>query len=314
MPNLKTNQTSVGYNAIVASFSLIAVLAVLLLRGDFIPSLSARSLRSAAENNGDQRATRGRSYTEFSLQLRKLEESKENLEENSAWAYSKYATIVPDPEFHMDDSSRAKLADEYGSWHFWDDAENDRPEGDYAAKYPLRDVPNEAWDDAAWQVDAVFVNHILDSGQELVSRAQEAIYSEYGYSSDLSINEKLERNKMFYWEKVSTRNPDSYPSAASMLKGGWTTTSSVEGLVRRLLHAVMTNDEFVVVVVGGPSVTGAGNHFRQSWPSQMHRVLAPVLARLGVKLVTRNLSHRHSGSVPIALGVSTMSSILSVLR
>ena len=64
----------------------------------------------------------------------------------------------------------------------------------------------------------------------------------------------------------------------------------------------MTNDEFVVAVVGAPWVTGDGNHFRQSYPMQLHRVLAPVLARLGVQLVTRNLSSRYAGSVPAGLG------------
>ena len=233
------------------------------------------------------------------------DDDDDTTENGEAWAYSKYATIVPDPEYQSKKDVQAEMEqyqEEWGSWHFWDDAENDRPAGDYCAKFPYRDVPEDEFDEDAWQVDAVFVNHILDSGAELVSRAQDAIFAEYGYGKDLSVDEKLERNKMFRWEKINMSVKDQIPPPDAMLKGGWTSQRSMDGLARRILHAIMTNDEFVVVVVGGAAGVGDGNHFRQSYAMQMHRVVAPVLARFGVKLVTRNLSHRHIGSLPVALG------------
>jgi hypothetical protein len=65
----------------------------------------------------------------------------------------------------------------------------------------------------------------------------------------------------------------------------------------------MTNDAFTVVVAGGPKAAGRGGHFHQSYAIQMHRVLRPVLARFGVKLVTRNLS---SGGGPGAAALSAL--------
>eukprot|EP00977_Amphora_coffeiformis_P003341 scaffold620_cov169-Amphora_coffeaeformis.AAC.11 len=223
--------------------------------------------------------------------------------DGNAWVYSQYATIVPDPEFQPPDQAVTEaLEEEWGAWHFWDGTEDMRPAvGDYCAAYPFRDVPAEDFDDDSWQADAVFVNHILDSGTELVQRAQDAIYAEYGFARNLPLQQKFERNKMFKWEKVDTTKHDVNPTPESLNQGGWTTSRSISNLARRLLHAVMTNDEFVVVVVGGPQATGNGNHFRQSYAMQLHRVVAPVLARMGVKLVTRNLSHRHGGSLPAAL-------------
>lgn len=105
----------------------------------------------------------------------------------------------------------------------------------------------------------------------MVQRAQDAIFAEYGYGRNLKVDELLERNKMFHWEKVDLK-AGAKPLHSSMLQGGWTTQRSADGLTRRLLHAIMTNDEFVVVVVGAPWVAGIGNHFRQSYPMQMHRV------------------------------------------
>jgi hypothetical protein len=87
----------------------------------------------------------------------------------------------------------------------------------------------------------------------------------------LKVDELLERNKMFHWEKVDMSS-GAKPTQSSMIQGGWTTQRGADGLARRLLHAIMTNDEFVVVVVGAPWVAGVGNHFRQSYPMQMHRV------------------------------------------
>lgn len=233
-----------------------------------------------------------------------LEEENDD-EDGEGWVYSKYATIVPDPEYQAPDEDTVEAwANEWGAWHFWDGTEEVRPAGDYCAPYPFRDVPAEDFDDESWQADAVFVNHVLDSGEELVRRAQDAIYVEYGHARNLPVHELFERNKMFKWEKIDTTNVDGkpvQPTPDALDQGGWTTSRSVSNLARRLLHAIMTNDEFVVVVVGGPAAAAPGNHFRQSYAMQLHRVVAPVLARLGVKLVTRNLSHRHASSLPAAM-------------
>jgi hypothetical protein len=83
-------------------------------------------------------------------------------------------------------------------------------------------------------------------------------------------------------------------------------TVGFEGLVRRLLHAIMTNGTFTVVVAGHSASAGHGNHFRQSYAMQFHRITAPVLARLGVTLVTRNLSQGGLGTVQNAMAAGDL--------
>ena len=73
---------------------------------------------------------------------------------------------------------------------------------------------------------------------------------------------------MFKRQVVDFEKGES-PSKESDGNGGWTTESSYEGLVRRLLHAMMTNDDFVVVIGGHSAAAGHGNYFHQSYA---HRV------------------------------------------
>lgn len=44
------------------------------------------------------------------------------------------------------------------------------------------------------------------------------------------------------------------------------------------------------------------NHFRQSYMMQFHKVMYPVFARLGVKLVTRNMAQGGLGTIQAGLG------------
>lgn len=60
------------------------------------------------------------------------------------------------------------------------------------------------------------------------------------------------RMKMFHWsrEDLSGDNvqvPEKYRKNGDRGNGGWTTKRSHDGLVRRLLHAMMTQDTFTVV-------------------------------------------------------------------
>ena len=48
------------------------------------------------------------------------------------------------------------------------------------------------------------------------------------------------------------------------------------------------------------------NHFRQSYVMQMHKVLAPVMARLGVKLVTHNFSQGGLGTLQNSMGAGDL--------
>lgn len=207
-----------------------------------------------------------------------------------------------------DDKKKAKLIEEYGEWHFWDGAEETRPTNDYCAAYPNRDISEMDFPSNSWQVDAVYVNHFLDDASKLVARAKEAIYAEYGHAKkDLDAGGMMERAKMFRLQMIdfASYSGNKAPPLA-LTTGGWTTTRSFDGLVRRLLHAMMTNDTFTVVMGGHSSAAGHGNHFMQSYMMQFHHIMEPIFNRLGVKLITRNIGQGGLGTIQAALGSASI--------
>lgn len=162
----------------------------------------------------------------------------------------------------VNEKTKGKLIDKWGQWHFWDGDEDIRPKEDYSARYPNRDIPGDDFPDEAWQVDAVYVNHYLNDADKLISRAMEAIYTEYGKGKPLAPEKLAERHKMFQWvmhdlAKNESPPPDFSRSGKQDI-GGWTTKRSFDGLVRRLLHAMITQDTFTVVLAGHSAAKGEG--------------------------------------------------------
>ena len=162
----------------------------------------------------------------------------------------------------LDDAKKQEMKEQWGEWHFWDGDEDMRPKEDYCGKYPHRDIPGEEFPDDAWQVDAVYVNHYLNDADKLISRAMEAIFTEYGKGKPLPPEKLAERLEMFHWQKVDmkeqTNPPPMFGRRDQRQIGGWTTKRSFDGLVRRLLHAMMTQDTFTVVLAGHSAAMGAG--------------------------------------------------------
>lgn len=151
-----------------------------------------------------------------------------------------------------------ELAKKWEKWKFWDGEEDMRPKVDYLSSYPNKDCPGDELPDDAWQADAVFVNHYLNDADKLISRAMEAIFAEYGHPREgLAPVQLAQRMQQFHWEKVDMKDADK-PPPGSGSKGGWTTKRSEQGLVRRLLHAMMTSDTFTVVMGGHSAAAGEG--------------------------------------------------------
>ena len=178
--------------------------------------------------------------------------------------YSKVAAFEPlmDPPMPDEQTSKA-IAEKWGKWMFWDGDESRRPAYDYLAKFPNNDCPAVEFPDDAWQVDAVFVNHYLNDADKLISRAMEAIYAEYGHPREgLEPEQLTQRMHQFHWEKIDMANatepPPKYAKRGDRGNGGWTTKRSERGLVRRLLHAMMTSDTFTVVMGGHSAAAGEG--------------------------------------------------------
>jgi hypothetical protein len=222
---------------------------------------------------------------------------------------SKIPPMEPDFEAGpVPEEKRKDLAEKWGSWNFWDGDEDMRPKNDYLSNYPNKDIPGDDFPQDSWQTDAVYVNHYLNDADKLIDRAMEAIFAEYGHGKPLPPEEMANRMKMFHWEKMDLAKQDGPPSPfrkrGARDIGGWTTQRSFDGLVRRLLHAMMTQDTFTVVLAGHSAAQGQGNHFRQSYMMQFHRIMKPIFARLGVKLITRNMSQGGMGTVQNGMGAA----------
>ena len=220
---------------------------------------------------------------------------------------SKIPLLEPDKEAGpVDDDKRAALSEKWGSWHFWDGEENNRPKDDFLSKYPNRDIPADDFPSNSWQTDSVYVNHYLNDADKLIDRAMESIFTEYGHGKPLRPEEMASRMKMFHWEKIDLANatepPPEFRKHGARDIGGWTTKRSSDGLVRRLLHAMLTRDTFTVVLAGHSAAQGQGNHFRQSYAMQFHRIMKPIFERLGVKLITRNMSQGGLGTLQGGMG------------
>jgi hypothetical protein len=169
--------------------------------------------------------------------------------------YSKPSNVVkPDPLLTKERSEA--LAKEWGKWEFVDNKADQRPKDDFAAAFPFRDVPRDKFPANAWQTDPEYLKDFLDQSLKLVDRSMEAILAEYGHGKkdepDKSFDDRMdEMFKFVIFEKGSR------PKVKGLIQdAGWTTASSMQGLVRRVLHSVMTGDTFTLVVGGHSAAAG----------------------------------------------------------
>lgn len=175
----------------------------------------------------------------------------------------------------MDGNDKEAMEKKWGTWTLKDDKV--RPTEDYYAEYPNRDIPRDKFPANAWQMDKDYLAKFLPEGLALVERAQKAILEEYGQPTDFS-------GTMFGIERY-----DEWQAPGDCAtRAGCTTKSSFDNLKRRLLHAVMTEDVFVVGMSGHSSAAGHGNHFQQSYTLQVQWILEAVFARLGSRHQSRN--------------------------
>jgi hypothetical protein len=160
------------------------------------------------------------------------------------------------------EDARAEMIQKWGSWT-WQD-EKDRPSIDFYKEYPNRDVPWTKFPANAWQKDTEYVSRFLQESKDLVMRAMEAILAEYGHGKeedDDSLSSFEERAVMFRTQLIPDSNFSQTESPITETggeEGGWSTPRSWEGLKRRLLHSIMTEDTFVFVMGGHSAAAGHG--------------------------------------------------------
>ena len=159
---------------------------------------------------------------------------------------------------------KSLLAQKWGSWTFTDKKKADRPETDYCGAFPNRDIPWDQFPDNAWQTDPDYLDDFLTQGKDLVLRAMEVHLAEYGFGpDDLPEESFLDRSYKSPF-RMEIREKWDDPDLRRELSGGvddysgWMTQKSFDGLVRRLLHAVVSGDSFNLVMGGHSAAAGHG--------------------------------------------------------
>jgi hypothetical protein len=138
----------------------------------------------------------------------------------------------------------------WGSWAFVDQKASIRPDqrSDYFAAYDHRDIPWSEFPSDAWQKDTEYLQEFLPAAHDLVTRAMEAILGEYGHSRfDEPERSFEERSEMFSVWYINAEGGEK-PPRKGIDVGGWSTERSMTSLRRRLLHALVTQDTWTIVM------------------------------------------------------------------
>lgn len=165
--------------------------------------------------------------------------------------------------------------------------------------------------DAMWQADPVYLGSFLDEAKQLVRRVKEGIYASYGFGLNDTMPtdtlRKLNMTRLSSFRVIVDENVRVEKGAAvtdTTLRPAsgvaYLNVAAWEALVRKLLHGMMTMDQWYVVTVGNAN-TYAGNNFEQSAVMQFNDVMEPVFDKLGMKLISRNMGMNATTSVT-ALG------------
>ena len=252
-----------------------------------------------------------------------LTKDEENAWHNSLFSHTSskstfvYKNSKYDPFASINSNQRHYILKSiYGFWGFFDGGADDRPKEPYMtvenAGNSFLDLTESKFPEESWQADAVYANHFQDAGAKLVVRAKEAMFATYhGYGlTNVQATEEFDDSVTWELQDIDKRlqdrinmfflnqevDLDTITSEEALdefapswrEKGGWTTTRSWDGLKRRLLHALMTNSPFTVVIAGSWQSMGyGGNHAYQSTAATMESLLGPLFDKLNVHLVVR---------------------------
>ena len=192
------------------------------------------------------------------------------------------------------------------TWGFFDFEDPDekwrgkvRPMPDFDS-VPHRDVKGSDFPDGAWQKDDEYMKQFLAEARKLVNRTMEGIYAEYGVGvpdgdlSKLTEEQLVHREMLAPFTVIQDINDDAEWNSKG--KGMWTTKASLDGLARRCIHAIMTQDTFQLTLGGHSAAAGHGNGFNQSYIIQAGFVLEPVFAHLGVTMRSYNFAQGGLGT------------------
>jgi hypothetical protein len=132
---------------------------------------------------------------------------------------------------------------------------------DFMAAYPNRDIKWDHFPEGAWQTDTEYLTKFLPQAKAHVERAMEAMLGEYGRSKfdlpDEDLDARIEGGsfKTEFLNLTSDRCTKGRSYVGDTL-GGWVTQKYFDGLVRRLMHAIITQDTFTLVMGGHSAAAG----------------------------------------------------------
>jgi hypothetical protein len=192
----------------------------------------------------------------------------------------------------------------WGAWDFHDPSNtDDRPIADFD-NVDYKDLPASEFPPYSWQSDPEYLQVFWKEANALVERMIEAIYAEYGHpkrkadGTTMTEEELQKRKEAFQIHTVADTAGKGGPDKGilQISQVAW------DGLVRKLLHAMITNDEFYVVLAGHSAAAGHGNDFQQNRIITFHKVMEPVFDKLGVRLLSRNMGMGGVGTLQFSLG------------
>ncbi len=197
-----------------------------------------------------------------------------------------------------------KIRKEWGAWDFRDESDEVRPVANFDDT-PYKDMKNTDFPKNSWQTDKKYVTNFIAEAEKLVDRMIEGIYAEYGHptkkadGTTLSEEEIEARNELFKIDVKDDAKLSEKGFAYMSLKG-------MDALARKLLHGMITNDEFYFVLGGHSAAAGHGNNFIQQKTMQFHYVMEPVFQKLGMRLVSRNLAMGGLGKTFSSFSIDSM--------
>ena len=140
----------------------------------------------------------------------------------------------------------------------------------------------------------------------LFRRMKEGIYTEYGHPTPipLDVTSDAYHTQQALWQ-IQIYNPDTENCTQPTKNVPYTVdcgpphkdnglatfhVTAWQGFVKKLLHAMLTNDDFYVVLGGHSAAAGHGNDFQQNRILHgFHYIMEPVMDKLGIRLLSRNM-------------------------
>ena len=194
-------------------------------------------------------------YRDYTYRRRGKEAFKKSLEETTS--ESEKTILWP---MHMSCHPTSSSS----SSHAQQQQQQQQREDWFRTNFTHRDVPRDEFPIDSWQRNATYVrDEFLPSSINLVQETMRLIYAEYGHEYTTSSNTTA--GKMFdllvldkFYDFSDDPKEINKKNANVLRDGGWLTNQAYVGLKRRILHAIITQDSFIVAMGGHSAAAGHG--------------------------------------------------------